>query len=68
MGGVAMVWQYILVGALIVLALTYLGRQLWRSTKGCAGGCGCSKKKSDAPVAQVTLIPEKELRIRRRTS
>jgi hypothetical protein len=60
-------WQYILIGCLIALALVYLARQLWRSAKGCGGGCHCAGKKEDgdAPVRQVTMIPEDELKIRR---
>ena len=61
-------WQYILVASLIAIAVVYLGRVLWRSTKGCGGGCHCANGKQDAgaTVKQVTLIPEEQLKIRRK--
>jgi hypothetical protein len=61
-----MLWQYIIIGIVIAVALAYLGRVLWRSTKGCGGGCGCAGKNADATVTKVTIIPEEQLKIRQR--
>ena len=64
-----MLWQYILVGSLVALAGVYLARQLWRSTKGCGGGCHCTGRKRDteSPVTQVTIIPADQLQLRRKS-
>jgi hypothetical protein len=64
-----MFWQYLLVGGMVALAVGFLGRQLWRSTKGCGGGCHCSSRKQNdvSAVGQVTLIPEDQLKMRRRS-
>ncbi len=61
-----MFWQYIVIALLIAVAVAYLVRVLWRSTKGCGGGCGCAAKNADAAVTKVTIIPEDQLKIRQR--
>ena len=62
-----MVWQYILVAAIVVLALAYLGRAWWRATKGCSGchSGPCSGHGHEAAPKNVTMIPEEELKVRR---
>ena len=64
-----MFWQYLLVGSMIALAVGFLGRELWRSAKGCGGGCHCSARKqnNEPATGQVTLVPEDQLKIRQRS-
>jgi hypothetical protein len=71
-----MIWQPLLVGALILLATAYLVWQMgrtWFSAKGgCGGGCSCAGKKIETKTntnGSTTLISVNELteRIRSRS-
>lgn len=59
-------WQALVVGVLIVAAISYLARQTWRtwfgSKGGCSGGCSCPGKKAEAKTeSPTTLISVNEL-------
>jgi hypothetical protein len=58
-------WQLLIVMGIVALAVGYLGRVLWRSTRGCTG-CGCSagQKGKTSSAVQITLIPVDQLRLR----
>ena len=64
-------WQLLIVGVLVVLALSYLGQQTLRTWigkgKGC-GGCKCERatKSPDSVATQGTLIPVEQIKLRRR--
>jgi hypothetical protein len=62
-----MIWQWIAVLLCIALAAAYVARAAWRTWRpkpgGCAGGCGCAT--ANKSVAQETLIPADELKVRR---
>ena len=62
-------WQLLLVIALVMLALLYLGRQMLRSWRGKGAGCGGCKCSGSTPTATSTpetLIPVDQVRLRRR--
>jgi FeoB-associated Cys-rich membrane protein len=63
-----MIWQPLLVAALVLAAASYISWQTWRtwfsSKAGCGGGCSCPGKKAEAKTgsgAPVSLISVNEL-------
>jgi hypothetical protein len=69
-----MVWQLIVVGLIVAVAVLYLVRQTWRAWNprkgGCGGGCGCagngaSPAEEKGPAAG--LIPPEQITLRRRS-
>jgi hypothetical protein len=67
-----MYWQLLIVGLIVVAALAYLARQIWRSwrgaSSGCGGGCKCASAKSTSPdhaAPSVVHIPAEQLTLRR---
>jgi hypothetical protein len=71
-----MLWQYVLVGVIVLAAVAFLARQSWRTwfgTKaGCGGGCSCAGGKGAATAgaagSQVKLVSVDELTARIRSS
>jgi hypothetical protein len=67
-----MLWQFLLVGLILVAATAYLLRRAWRTwarkASGCGGGCGtgCKVESRSASAPSATLIPAEQLAIRRR--
>ncbi len=65
--------QYLLVAAVVVVALLYVLRQTWRTWAGkgkgnCGGSCSCSGKSKPASASQPSspLIPAEDLTARLR--
>jgi hypothetical protein len=62
-------WQMLLVNALVMGALLYLGRQTlrtWRGRGAGCGGCKCSGSEGKADPTAERLIPLDQVRLRRR--
>jgi hypothetical protein len=62
-----MLWQLVIVAALILVSAAYLGWQsfkTWSAKGGCGGGCHCSSKKPAAMAP--ALISENDLTARLR--
>lgn len=63
-----MTWQWVIIGAVVGLAATYLGWRMVRFWRGlgkgsCGGGCGCG---TTATPAEKTIIPVEQVMLRRR--
>jgi hypothetical protein len=61
-----MLWQWVIVGLIVLAAVAYLLRAVvrsWRGAKtGCGGGCGCGK-----PAERTSLISSQDLTLRLRS-
>ena len=67
---IAVEWQMVAVLLIVAAAGVYLARATWHSLRasksGCAGGCGCKTKSSDAAADEPQLASMDELTARLR--